>query len=105
MKWNWRNLQFIFMPAYWIMVTEFDEPTDKFINLLLTNPKFSDLNAYTVKLHGIEIWIENRPYGGVTLEESRNFRPSRLTIKKFYKELDNYRYKLLEEKYNNTSRG
>lgn len=86
---NFRNLQFIFKPNYWYMHYTYNKEVDKIINELLDNHELTDLcsSGYTVRIGKAIIWTTNIPYASVRLygTQLENYRPSRLTIKRFLK--------------------
>ena len=61
-----------------------------FVNNLLDNFEITDIDDFTCKLGEVTIWIENRPYGSGWLYNSKltHLRPSRLTIKRLLKKVD-----------------
>jgi len=87
---NLKNLQFIFMPHYWIMLKPYNKKVDKIINDLLDKYKLKKESNCRASLGSETIWIENYPYGFGNFYESKldNFRPSRLTIRRIKRELD-----------------
>lgn len=82
----------IFMPSYWIQVRKYSEVVDKWFIASLKEPKFSyapeHLRGFKVILNGKYIWVANRPYGLAVLP--LDMRPSRLTIRRFYTEYDDW---------------
>lgn len=80
------NLQFIFKPAYWLMIERYSKSMDDFMNGLFDNYTFTDFSEYTASLNGIKIWVSSRPYRCMMPDEivntELNCRPSRLTIQK-----------------------
>ena len=108
------NLQFIFMPRYWIMLGRYDKEWDAKLNELAKEHSFkSEAASYSenicyVSLGGFHMWVANFPYSflvPVTIQatftgrsgERVNMykkedhdiqsRPSRLTIYKLTKKL------------------
>ena len=91
MKKFFLNLQFLFMPHYWIMNEPFSKEVDLLMNELLDKFEFTDIEYHTAKLGNTEIWIQNQPYScmypyveGI----NRQYRASRLTIKRGLKKLN-----------------
>ncbi len=84
------HLSMVFYPKYWLQNHTYSREVDRWFIESLKNPQFSKglMPQYVVELNGKIIWIANRPYG---LEVSgRDLRPSRLTMKKFYRAYDNW---------------
>ena len=62
---------------------------DKMVLEQLKNPAFTGRDSYTVKLNGVEIWIENHPYASVKDYSGKNKGlTSRYTSFKFMDELN-----------------
>lgn len=106
-----KNLQFIFMPQYWLMNNPYNKAVDEVINDLLDKYEFSNLSdsGYTAKLGNATIWVENIPYAFGTLYDTKfsHLRPSRLTIKRmlekfiaFKKQHDAGIYEEIKKEYN-----
>ncbi len=82
------NLQFIFMPHYWIMNDSYCEDWDKKLNELLDKYEFTKIDSYSAYLGENRIWIANRPYATLCPYIGKDdFRASRLTIKRGLKAL------------------
>lgn len=92
-----KNLQFLFMPNYWLMHYRYSKEWDEIVNLLIEKeePVFEKINSldgriYNVSFGEVTIWIQNYPYSygtpspTVSNYKGERFRPSRLTIKKLY---------------------
>ena len=81
-----KELQFLFMPHYWLMNNPYNKQVDEFINHLLDNYEFTNITSHTATLGNIELWTANHPYSSMNLHGHGstldNYRPSRLTIKK-----------------------
>ena len=94
---NFKNLQFLFKPSYWNMNYPYNQQIDIFINYLLDNYEIEsvDVGEYTVQIGGFTIWIANIPYASCRLRdhELSNYRPSRLTIKRFVDRFYKFREK------------
>jgi len=87
-----KSLQFIFKPNYWMMNEPFNKDWDHKLNLLMDKfePVFADVNPldgliHTVSFGGIVVWIENYPYAYATPDYYSRIRPSRLTIQRLYR--------------------
>lgn len=81
------NLQFIFMPSFWIMNKRYCPIHDKALNILMQRHKFSNYNGYTAYLGDTKIWVANYPFA-VGIRQLDSFtRPSRLTILRMRKKL------------------
>lgn len=88
MKKFFLNLQFIFMPNYWIMNEPYCKQLDQKISDLLDKEDFKYIDNYTAKLGNLTIWIENQPYACMMPYQLKfTCRPSRLTIKRGLKKL------------------
>lgn len=97
-----KNLKFIFKPSYWLMNDSYSEEVDEIVNKLLDKYEMTIIeNGYEVKLGNAIIWLANRPYGSGTLYETslRNYRPSRLTIERLFKEFDKIKKSEKSERY------
>ena len=83
---NYRNLQFLFKPRFWLLLNTFNADVDRIINELLDKYEFSDLDEQqlTCKLGKTTIWVGNIPYAAFSLYGTHlyEFRPSRLTIQR-----------------------
>lgn len=85
------NLQFIFKPSYWLMNDDYSKELDLIINKLLDDNDFIITSKYVAKLGKFNIWIGNRPYACMVFDSESYFRgkrPSRLTIKRGLKKLE-----------------
>ncbi|WP_332031047.1 hypothetical protein [Kaistella sp.] len=84
------NLQFIFKPKYWLMNKRYNKKVDDIMNQLLDKYEFTKITGNTAYLGDNEIWITNAPYSCMYPYkfgyESR-YRPSRLTIQKGLRKL------------------
>ena len=87
-----KNLQFIFRPDYWVMTESFNREWDEKLNLLMDKfpPVFGPINDLNGKIHtvsfgGVEVWVENYPYGYGTPHSLKGMRPSRVTILRLHK--------------------
>lgn len=89
------NLQFIFKPHFWLMNNRYDKSLDELINLLLDRYDFTEIDYSTANLGDFVIWISNYPYSSMMIydENVHKLRPSRLTILRAKKKLDNCRKK------------
>ena len=98
---NIKNLKFIFKPTYWLMNDPYNEEVDEIVNKLLDKYKMTIVNDYTVKLGEATIWVANRPYASGILYGTylENYRPSRLTIERLFKEFDKIKKSEKSEKY------
>lgn len=95
------NLQFLFMPHYWIMNDEYSKELDEYMSNLIDSNNFKIISEYRALLGGVEIWIENRPYSCMMPYnmKTHGVRASRLTIKKGLDKLMHvFRQYLNEEK-------
>jgi len=80
-------LRVLFTPHCWLQNQGYSSVYDKSLREALRNPVFSEFGDYTIKLNGVEIWIENYPYSygmpksrtGISTFKS-NYRSSRRTI-------------------------
>ena len=92
---NLRNLQFLFMPSYWIMNYPYSQEVDDIINDLLKKHECKNLdkNEFTFELGKAIIWAQNRPYGFGRIDNYilSYHRPSRLTIKRLIREFSRLR--------------
>lgn len=96
-----KNLQFIFMPHYWLMNESYSAAVDKKLNELLDKHYFTDFTNYTACLGDYQIWISNHPYASFHFYNPRiELRPSRLTILKASKHLKKSIEMLLNQKLN-----
>lgn len=85
---KFKELQFLFMPHYWIMNNPYNKQVDEYLNELLDRYNFTNIDDYTANLGPAEIWITNHPYSSMTIREvSSSHRPSRLTIQRAYNKL------------------
>lgn len=85
-----KNIQFLFMPSYWIMNLSYSNVWDKKLNELLDKYEFTDIDKFTAKLGNYEIWVANHPYNSfVPYDDLINgkYRASRLTILRARKKL------------------
>jgi len=83
------SLQFLFKPSYWIMNNSYDSACDQIMIRLLDNYEFTRITRHTAFLGGHEIWIANHPYASMLpCAITQNARPSRLTIQRGKKKLD-----------------
>lgn len=101
------NLQFLFIPKFWIMNNNYNEEWDVKLNQLMDKyePVFGRINPYDGKIYevsfdGNSLWVQNYPYAYATptLENGVGkikLRPSMLTILRLYN-LINERQKELE---------
>jgi hypothetical protein len=98
-----KNLKFIFKPMYWLMNNPYSEGWDDLLNHLMIQYKddyvlghVNDGKIYTIKFGDFVVWVQNYPYAFGTLYEApkvytekvpgyRGVRPSRLTILKLHK--------------------
>jgi hypothetical protein len=87
-----KSLQFIFKPNYWIMNEPFNKDWDDKLNLLMDKfePVFGNVNEldgeiHTISFGGINVWVSNYPYAYATPDYYSNIRPSRLTIQRLYR--------------------
>jgi hypothetical protein len=90
---DFRNLQFIFKPSFWVMNYPYSKEVDDIINDLLDNYEITHLGAYLCTIKGYDIWYKNYPYASCVLwknEECIKYRPSRLTVKKFQEKIDDF---------------
>ena len=87
-----KELQFLFMPHYWVMNHPYNKQVDEFINQLLDTYEFTNIGDHTATLGNVTIWISNHPYASMTLYGYRyaleKYRPSRLTIKRAKQKLN-----------------
>lgn len=94
-------LFFITHPNYWCMADglSYSEKYDKMFNTLLKTHEFTDYSHYTIKLGNTMFWVTNTPYScfyTVTKDKYEinpvygTLRPSRRTIHKAIKKLNNY---------------
>lgn len=81
-------MKWIFKPSFWIMNERYSEAHDKFLNRLMANNKFVMISKCRAKLGNVEVWIANFPYGVGIYDLSNNSRPSRNTIYKMGKKLE-----------------
>lgn len=85
---KFKELQFLFMPHYWIMNNPYNKEVDKYFNELLDKYNFTDIDEYTATLGPAEVWLANHPYNSMVIQSiSSSHRPSRLTIKRAYNKL------------------
>jgi hypothetical protein len=101
------NLQFLFMPKFWIMNNNYNEEWDIKLNQLMDKfePVFGRINPYDGKIYNVSfdgnsLWVQNYPYAYATpvFQDALGqikIRPSRLTILRLYN-LINERQKELE---------
>lgn len=68
-------------PMYWNMIYAYSNSWDYELNNLMDNYDFTDIDEYTAKLNGVEIWIANHPYASFRPYPER-IRPSKYTIYK-----------------------
>ena len=89
------NLRFLFVPSYWQMNNKYNREWDKELNDLLDGYVFhrSMDGGFTAVLGDKRLWIQNHPYGSFMpyyysgLKAcTANFRASRLTILRAYKQ-------------------
>lgn len=87
-----KELQFLFMPHYWVLNHPYNKQVDEFIKYLLDNYEFTNIGDHTATLGNVTIWISNHPYASMTLYGYRyaleKYRPSRLTIKRAKQKLE-----------------
>lgn len=92
-----RSLQFIFNPCYWIMLDRYNKELDILMNVLLDEYDFIDIGEYRARLGEYEIWIGNIPYSCMYIvnedKKIEGARPSRLTIQKGIRKLNNAKRK------------
>ena len=82
------SLQFIFKPSYWLMNYSYSKAHDLKLNELMDNNKFTNINYYRADLGGVEIWKTNFPYAVGIYELHGISRPSRLTIQRMGRKLE-----------------
>lgn len=98
------NIYFISSPKWWIMNHPFNKELDELLISKINNYEITDLNGYTCKIGGIEVWIKNYPYAygriynGLNGDLTHNqivssIRPSRSTIFKLKRKVDKYKEK------------
>lgn len=76
-----KKLRFLFMPSFWIINNPISDDWDNELNLMLDHLEISIANEYYCKIGGVEIWIENYPYGyAQTYKNNRSVMPHRDTI-------------------------
>ena len=56
------SVRAFFSSGCWIRNRRTCRKWDNKLRELLKNPVFTDYNTYTVKINGVEIWVENYPY-------------------------------------------
>ena len=84
------NLQFIFKPQYWIMNKKYNKKVDEIMNQLLDKYDFTKITGTTAFLGDTKIWIANAPYRCMypyKFDCESKYRPSRLTIQKGLRKL------------------
>ncbi len=102
-KFRWfLNIQFLFMPNYWVALGEVDHDWDERFNALMDLYEFQPIekpfSKYFAKIGNTIVWIKNHPYksfeeghfteGGLpNVRLSGGLRPTRLTVKRAYKKL------------------
>ncbi|HRN79996.1 MAG TPA: hypothetical protein PKY29_04555 [Ferruginibacter sp.] len=100
------NLQFIFKPKYWLMNKRYNKKVDEIMNQLLDKYDFTKITDYTAFLGDTQIWIANAPYSCMYPYkfgyESR-YRPSRLTIQKGLRKLQEIKDKKQSDFINSIS--
>ena len=73
------------------MNSPYSKDVDILISKLLDKYDFTNIGYYTAMLGSTEIWVANRPYAAIVIENNLlcNYRPSRLTIQRALRKLDN----------------
>jgi hypothetical protein len=90
------SLQFIFKPRYWLMNRPYSEVHDVAITKLMNESRFENIGDYTATLNETEIWVANYPNAVGIMGLEAMSRPSRLTIKRIGKKLEeDYAYQIL----------
>lgn len=88
---------FLTHPSYWIMNYPYRKEYDRWFNELLDKHELEEvddiISGYIIKIGGYKFWIENQPYACFTnryikRKYQREVRPSRRTIHKTIKKLD-----------------
>lgn len=81
------NLLFIFMPSYWLMMVPYNKEWDTQMKIWLEQDvEMKILTDCRMSINGKEIWIANHPYNSFC-PYMLDFRPSRLTIKRWAKKV------------------
>lgn len=91
------SLKFIFKPSYWVMNENYNPAIDKIMSKLIDNHDLVIIDSYTAKLGDHTIWIANQPYCCFYFYPKKlSGRPSRLTIEKGIKKLNDAYLKSFE---------
>jgi len=74
-------------PSCWLRHESTNKYWDKKLNEMLDNPEFTNFGSHTVKLNGIEIWVQNKYYssaGWYKKGVSAPYLPKRSTVFRFH---------------------
>ena len=81
----------LFTPSCWMQHREYNVAWETKLRQLMSAHKFEPINGFRALIGGVEVWIENHPYGSMSpiLENTPiDVRPSRITI---LEAMDKYR--------------
>lgn len=90
------RLRILFDTSYWLMNNKYSEDWDNELTKALESGcYFTEINSYTAKFAGMEVWIANHPYASFSLHRGYGYcglclesRPSRVTIMKLRERLE-----------------
>lgn len=77
-----RWLRVLITPSVWVVLGSYNREWDRTLRHLLRTQDFKRVDDFTAHIGGVEVWVENRPYGAMRpyIRRPLDIRASRATV-------------------------